>query len=501
MGVYQCTNNCMLRVKDNDLIKEDIIKTRTVTFLQSHYRGFACRKKFKKNIAKYIKYKKKKYLSNENQILFKENWEFFFKFKQQYDFSLIGIKSLTTDIRIFYTDFFKGVMTSKLIISTKRTLQNITKKMTCKKNSIIENEEYEDENKNLTVYSPEIIKNLNSSKEFSTVFKIYFLATLSEVFDLGNLGLSLFELKFELSSLKPGNSVIRSIVMDRNPAIPKEKLIINNEPYISDILDEIENYEKNYCSITSFKDPNNVQYLGAVKDNSFIKWGLGKEYYVEIQKRYTKDNKEIEDLRYKHCGYFKNGIYHGLGMHIKENGECYYGEYRNGLRHGFGILYASDFSYKGFFYQDKFEGYGEFSKHNFFYCGNFSNGFFEGFGYMETDTNSICIGNFKNGKVNEEACYKWSSGQMYYGSWKDGKMHGYGEFLWKNGDKYIGYYENDLRHGKGEYYFQNGAVLKGNWVNGKKEGQFSLKVLEEDSYMNMKKGNYILKYSKDVQVK
>ena len=74
MGVYQCTNNCMLRVKDNDLIKEDIIKTRTVTFLQSYYRGFACRKKFKKNIAKYIKYKKKKYLSNENQILFKEYW-------------------------------------------------------------------------------------------------------------------------------------------------------------------------------------------------------------------------------------------------------------------------------------------------------------------------------------------------------------------------------------------------------------------------------------------
>ena len=90
---------------------------------------------------------------------------------------------------------------------------------------------------------------------------------------------------------------------------------------------------------------------------------------------------------------------------------------------------------------------------------------------------------------------------MYYGYWKDVKMHGYGELLWKNGDKYIGYYENDLRHGKGEYYFQNGAVLKGNWVNGKKEGQFSLKVLEEDSYMNMKKGNYILKYRKDVQVK
>ena len=40
--------------------------------------------------------------------------------------------------------------------------------------------------------------------------------------------------------------------MDRNPAIPKEKLIINNEPFISDILDEIENYVEhveNYCPI------------------------------------------------------------------------------------------------------------------------------------------------------------------------------------------------------------------------------------------------------------
>ena len=59
----------------------------------------------------------------------------------------------------------------------------------------------------------------------------------------------------------------------------------------------------------------------------------------------------------------------------------------------------------------------------------------------------------------------------------------------------------DLRHGKGEYYFNNGAVLKGTWVKGQKEGQFNLKVLEENTYMNMKKGNYVIKYSKDIWIK
>lgn len=500
MGAYQCKNSCMLRVKDNDLVKEDKVMTKAVVSVQSFYRGHAYRRQFKKNIAKYIKYKKKKYLNTENQMLFKENWEFFFKFKQQYDFSLIGIKNLSSDLHSFYSDFFKGVMNRKLILSTKRTLQNITKKMTYKKDSIIENEDIEEENKHLTVFNVDMIKKINSAKEFTVLFKIYFLGTLSEMFDIGTLGLSLSELKFEFSSVKPGNEVIRTIKFEKNEGEQKEKLIDHNEPYIDILLNEIDTFEKNYCSISSFQDRNNVHYLGAVKDNTLTKWGLGKEYYIDPQTKY-KDNKEIEDFRFKHCGYFQNGLYHGLGMHIKETGECYYGEYRNGLKHGYGILYSNDFSYRGFFYKDKFEGYGEYSKHHFFYCGNFVNGLFEGFGYMETDNNSVCIGNFKNGKVNSEACYKWSSGQIYYGSWRDGKMDGYGEFIWKNGDRYVGYYENDLRHGKGEYYFNNGAVLKGTWVKGQKEGQFNLKVLEENTYMNMKKGNYVIKYSKDIQMK
>ena len=80
-------------------------------------------------------------------------------------------------------------------------------------------------------------------------------------------------------------------------------------------------------------------------------------------------------------------------------------------------------------------------------------------------------------------------------------MHGFGEYLWKNGDKYEGYYENDLRHGKGIYRFNNGSVLKGTWVNGKKEGLFTLNVVNDDEKMKMKKGIYYVKYSNDYQIK
>ena len=511
MGTYECTELCRSNINDNDLLKEpkkndeDIIsiKDKKIIYIQSYYRGYKSRMKFKKAMTKHHKLKKKKIVNKEPQIYVKENWEFFFKFKQKYDFSLLGIQTLKTDIDNFYADFFKGEFNSNLINPMRQTIHDLKHLQTLTKESI-ENEKdctsdcvsNNSDNQRLKIFTEERIRSIKSSNDFLNNFKEYFLAVLNEKYELGELRENFQGMKFEFCSIKQQNNLeieIGAVNYLEVPGLPKEKLIEDGKPFITTIIEDIDNYEKNSCSFTSFKDNNNINYIGCVKEDTNLKWGLGKEYFVE-PKLATLD-------RFKHCGYFKKGLYHGLGMHIQENNECYYGEYRDGYRHGFGILDTSFYTYKGFFYKNKFEGYGEYSKTKFYYCGNFHEGLFDGFGFMETDANSICVGYFQKGKVNGEAYYKWNSGQIYYGSWVDGKMHGFGEYLWKNGDKYEGYYENDLRHGKGIYQFHNGSVLKGTWVKGKKEGLFTLNVINDDEKMNMKKGIYYVKYSNDYQIK
>lgn len=505
MGGYQCTN-CFVHVRDEDLVKEDIEKKKKfVLLIQRVYRGYLFRKKYKKSVTKLHKYKKKKLVNSENIISFRDNWDFYFKFPQKYEFSLGGLKKLINELKDFYLQFFSGTVDSNLGFSTKRNIKGVKMGLAAKKSKYLSSREKKDENSIL--FTIEMLQSISTPNDFKNIFKIYFFSHLSQIFDIGELGKNVSEIKFKIEKLNDNssetgvsvsdNSIIEKEIENIVSDLPREKLIEKSEPYFAIILEEIECYEKKFCTINSFKDNQNANYQGSTKDNTLLKWGLGKEYYIEQDDKAKKESK----VKYRYCGYYQNSAFHGVGLLVKENGECYFGEFREGHKHGLGFLYTPSFSYKGFFFKDKFEGYGEFAKNHLFYCGSFKDGLFEGFGYLETDVTSICVGTFKNGKLEGEGCYKWSSGEIYYGSWSYGKMNGFGEFRWKNGDKYIGNYENDLKHGKGEYVFKNGSVLRGNWIKGKKEGNFTLQIYEDDSPRNRKKGEYTIKYHDDTQVK
>lgn len=250
------------------------------------------------------------------------------------------------------------------------------------------------------------------------------------------------------------------------------------------IIEKISEEKEKGCGYISFRDKHSsVFYQGGWHLRKLCKYGLGTIYMVD----------STRGMRYKYYGYFKDDMYHGVGMLQYEDGYFYYGEFRNGFQSGFGIEFNKNCQYMGFFKNGKYHGFGE-SRYNqkVLYCGNYSHGLRDGYGILFLTDGSIYCGSFKNNKMEGTGCFQWPSGHKYFGNWKNDKMQGFGSYRWAKGDRYVGYYENDLRHGQGEYSFdKNKAVLVGKWKFSKKEGRFEL---HEASNI------YVLNYQNDIQI-
>ena len=88
-----------------------------------------------------------------------------------------------------------------------------------------------------------------------------------------------------------------------------------------------------------------------------------------------------------------------------ETKKCTYsGQLKNGLYHGKGKLKTPEYTYFGWFYQNKFSGYGKII---------------------------------------------YSDGSSYDGIWKNGKYHDHGVLKEADGSVYIGEFENGLKSGNG----------------------------------------------------
>ena len=211
---------------------------------------------------------------------------------------------------------------------------------------------------------------------------------------------------------------------------------------------------------------------------------------------YSTDTK-VMDYKFRYVGYFKQNLFHGLGILEKENGWIYKGEFRDNVSNGFGIEISDAGKYEGFWLNGRYHGYGEFyytnknkdgtTGKNLEYKGCYFNGIRDGIGIISFEDGGRYFGSFKKNKMNGVGLFEWKQGHKYYGTWKSDKMNGKGKYVWKNGDMYIGEYENDLRHGKGEYLFKkNDSVLKGQWIEGKKEGKFTLVEKQKSYVINFK---------------
>ena len=85
----------------------------------------------------------------------------------------------------------------------------------------------------------------------------------------------------------------------------------------------------------------------------------------------------------------------------------------------------------------------------------------------ETAASECVSGNCVNGKGK----YLDPDGNIYEGNFVNGKFEGQGTLRYKNGDVYIGQFSNNVRNGKGTIKYANRLIYDGNWVEGKKNGK------------------------------
>ena len=176
----------------------------------------------------------------------------------------------------------------------------------------------------------------------------------------------------------------------------------------------------------------------------------------------------------------------------------YYGQYKNGMRHGRGRLVWNDGTVnEGYWSEDKLNGVGkryQDGPEGFSYEGEFKDGLYHGKGTF-VDRNDdieylgefafhrrsgkgklksldfVYEGEFKNNLKHGFGKIDFNGNRWYEGEWKNDKMDGKGEFHWKDGRYYKGAYLEDKKHGYGEFKFGNGDIYKGNWAQGVQHGE------------------------------
>ena len=114
-------------------------------------------------------------------------------------------------------------------------------------------------------------------------------------------------------------------------------------------------------------------------------------------------------------GQSKDGVRHGFGSLLYDNGDRYIGQWRKGLMHGLGVY---------------------LSKSGDTYYGQYDNGKWNGFGFMEL-----------------------SNGERRFGEWQDNKFHGLN--IGKKNDEFeIGRMENNFLNGKSAIFKEDGTIIE-----------------------------------------
>lgn len=152
-----------------------------------------------------------------------------------------------------------------------------------------------------------------------------------------------------------------------------------------------------------------------------------------------------------YSGDLLNGVPHGSGTFVYDDGRKYVGEFENGKYHGNGTFtWTNGDKYVGKYKDGKKHGQGTYT-----------------WGENSTWTRDKYVGEWKDDSRTGQGTYYYSNGDKYVGEYKDGKKSGQGTFTWKDGDKYVGEYKDDVRSGQGTFYNADGTIWrKGLWENG-----------------------------------
>lgn len=190
-------------------------------------------------------------------------------------------------------------------------------------------------------------------------------------------------------------------------------------------------------------------------------------------------------------GDFANGLYHGNGIIIEDNGDKYEGEFLNGIKEGNGKLTikSSGSVIKGKFSKnilisgstdskpiESFNGQFGSIKNNISWSDSIIN--------AKSSIKGIYSGSLINGLPSgiDGICI-YEDKSEYKGGWKSGRRNGVGTLIYANMDKYEGKWVNDKRCGRGKWISQlTKESYDGNWSDHVPNGQGTYKYSDNSIY-------------------
>ncbi len=187
----------------------------------------------------------------------------------------------------------------------------------------------------------------------------------------------------------------------------------------------------------------------------------------------------------KYVGRWKNGLRHGEGTFVDEDGTKYICNWVDDEPDGKGkIVYPDGSSFTGVIKKwQPYDGSGTIIGGNYRYEGWIKKGLWQGKGsitYIEKDERSasgyadgdMYVGNFVDGLFQGEGTFYYANGDIYTGSWKMNRRHGKGSLKWaETGIEYSGQWKDDRPDGKGTLTYPDGAKYIGEFKDGCLEGQ------------------------------
>ena len=133
-----------------------------------------------------------------------------------------------------------------------------------------------------------------------------------------------------------------------------------------------------------------------------------------------------------------------------ENNLVYEGDIKNFMKEGYGIEKCPEYTYEGYFHNDKKNGQGSII-------------------YLKQGRKYK--GEFKNNEITGKGFLTYENNQTYNGELLNGKKEGKGKYTWPDGSEFIGEYKNDVKEGDGTFKMPNGVIFKGKFVKGKPDGK------------------------------
>jgi hypothetical protein len=188
---------------------------------------------------------------------------------------------------------------------------------------------------------------------------------------------------------------------------------------------------------------------------------MDRNFEMGDKKSIFVEKARIDNALY--TGEIVDGLRHGKGVQIWDDGAKYDGEWKFDKANGTGTFYHIDGDiYQGQWENDRANGEGTYiNSEGVTYQGQWRDDIQEGYGIEVWNDNSSYKGHYKDGKKDGFGLYHWADGSKYEGEWRDNKLNGKGTYIWYDGRKYTGEFKDNFMHGLGHYIWGDGREYLG----------------------------------------